>query len=184
MARLLRDALLGFVADLFEARGDALGNDVEGLGVRLGEHQREFARIGKATLEGLLQKLGMLGDALFGSRRLRDVTQDRRSLIDRFADDFGLAPGHGLHALGRELIRLGQRLDVLTLAGEHSLNVEAGQREAGKRLAEIGIQKSLSAIHDPGPWLGAQPYAALHNGKYVPAYRPRQEPERSAVINF
>ena len=72
-----------------------------------------------------------------------------------------------MEAFGGELVGLGQRFDVAALIGENGFDVEAGQREAGKRLAEIRVEESLFAVHGGILTIGVQGgsanYAALHN---------------------
>src|SRR6266851_4782248 len=141
-----RGALLGEVADLFEALGDPLLNDVEGLGIGLGDELGQLAGIGDALLESVLRHLDILGDLLLGGGRLRPGAQRYRGLVHRLPRQLDLPAGNSLHTLNRQLIGLRECLEVLALRGHQRFHVETGKSEAGKGLPEIHVKKGLLAV--------------------------------------
>jgi hypothetical protein len=69
-----------------------------------------------------------------------------RRLVERLAGDLHLAVHHALKAFAGELGGLGQRFDVAALISENRLDVEAGHRETGECLAEVGVEESLAEL--------------------------------------
>src|SRR5260221_278195 len=141
-----RGALLGEVADLLETLGDPLLNDVERLGIGLGDELGQLAGIGDTPLESMLCHLDVLGDLLLGGDRLRPFAQRYRGRVHRLPRQLDLPAGNSLHTLNCQLIGLRECLEVLALRGHHRFHVETGESEAGKSLAEIHVEKGLLAV--------------------------------------
>src|SRR5579883_2483927 len=72
------DALLRELANLFEALGHALVEDIEGLGIGLGQELGQLAGVRETLLERLLRILRLLGEPVLGGRaRLHEIAEHR-----------------------------------------------------------------------------------------------------------
>jgi hypothetical protein len=55
-------------------------------------------------------------------------------MLDCPLHDLELVPGDGLHTFDRKLVNLGERVEVLALARQHSVEIDAWRTEIVERL--------------------------------------------------
>src|SRR5579871_2363771 len=90
------------VAHFLEALRHALGQHVEGLGVRLGDELRELLRRSEALLEANFGELGVLDELLLRRTGLAQLAEESRCLLERLTSDLDLAAGQSLRAFDRQ----------------------------------------------------------------------------------
>ncbi len=102
---------------------------------------RQFTGIHQRLLDGLLGRFGLASDLVFRRLALREVAQQSRGVLDPAADDLRLPARDGLHALDRELIGAGQRVDIAALGIHDRLEVESRQLELREKLGDVGLER-------------------------------------------
>src|SRR5215470_20300260 len=127
-------------APLVDALREALGEHVEGLGLRLASELHELPRALDTLLERLLGERRMLLEPLLGGAGLGPAADQRGSVVHRRAGELDLPLGELLEALHRQLIGLGERLEILALRRHESLDIEAREGEPGEQLADFRLE--------------------------------------------
>src|SRR5215472_5453854 len=137
----LRLRLLCERAPLVDALREALRQHVEGVGLGLARELHELTRALDALLERLLGERRLLLEPLLGGAGLRPALHEGGGLVHRRAGELDLPLGELLEALHRQLIGLGERLEVLALRRHHGLDIEARKWEASEQLADLRLEE-------------------------------------------
>jgi len=127
-------------ADLVEAFGGALVQDLSRLAAGLGRDRGDLAAVLDAVFQDLLDVIGVLGDAVLARPRLRHIAPQRREPLEGLTRQLDLMLGERLHAGHRGLVGLAQRLDVAALRRPYRLDIERLKAEIGKHLGHVEIE--------------------------------------------
>ncbi len=124
------------------ASREAVAQHVQRLGVGMLDQVRQVADIGHRALVAFLHQLGLprrLGLRAFGGGQLAHVLGQLRH---RLLHDFHVAAGHGLRALQRQAIGVGQHLHVAAVRGQQGGTVRDHRRKAhfGEAAGHLGQQ--------------------------------------------
>src|SRR5215469_10155602 len=175
--RLLREG-----APLVDALGEALGQHVEGIGLGLARELHELTRTLDALLERLLGERRLLLEPLLGGADLRPALHQGGGLAHRRASELDLPLGELLEALHRQLIGLGERLEVLALRRHDSLDIEAREGEPGEQLADFRLEE-FAVNHRRIPSLRVdEVFAALQHDRNMAQGMPYVKARRRFLL--